>query len=83
MNGWGVFSTIKIVDGCYLPSTTIGPACARRRTAARSLSMETGGAGRNVVDVVEANRDFNATLRVAVVRNQGTIGRGASKLDVI
>jgi branched-chain amino acid aminotransferase len=84
MNGWGVFSTIKIVDGVLF---AFDHHWARMRRDADLLRVpfpwKPAELEEMLLTLVEANRDFNATLRVAVVRNQGTMWQGpASKLDV-
>jgi len=84
LNGWGVFSTIKIVDGVLF---AFDHHWARMRRDADLLRVpfpwQPAELEEMLLTLVEANLDFNATLRVAVVRNRGTIWEGpAAKLDV-
>ncbi|MGO9240083.1 MAG: aminotransferase class IV [Bryobacteraceae bacterium] len=84
MNGWGVFSTIKIVDGVLF---AFDHHWARMHRDAGLLRVpfpwKPAELEEMLLTLIEANRDFNATLRVAVVRNRGTIWEGpAAALDV-
>jgi len=84
MNGWGVFSTIKIVDGVLF---AFDHHWARMHRDAGLLRVpfpwKPVELEEMLLTLVEANRALNATLRVSVVRNQGTMWAGpATKLDV-
>ena len=83
LNGWGVFSTIKIVDGVLF---AFDHHWARMHRDADLLRVpfpwKPAELEETLLTLVEANRALNATLRVAVVRNQGTIWQGpAARLD--
>ncbi len=84
LNGWGVFSTIKIVDGVLF---AFDHHWARMHRDADLLRVpfpwQPAELEEMLLTLVEANRDYNATLRVSVVRNRGTIWEGpAARLDV-
>jgi branched-chain amino acid aminotransferase len=77
MNGWGVFSTIKVIDGVLF---AFPRHWARMYKDAELLRVpfpwEREELERLLLKLVEANQDYNATLRVAVVRNKGTMFEG-------
>ena len=77
LNGWGVFSTIRVTDGVLFAFERHWDRM--NRDAARMHvpfpadrdSVKTG-----LLRLVEANSAWNATLRVAVVRNRGGLFEG-------
>ena len=72
LNGWGVFSTLRVWDGVLFAFERHYERM--RRDAARfHVPFELTAAELRVLllSLVEANRARNATLRVAMVRNQG------------
>jgi branched-chain amino acid aminotransferase len=77
MNGWGVFSTIKVVDGVLF---AFARHWARMRRDAELMRVpfpwSPGELEAGLLQLVEANRDYNATLRVVAVRNTGTMWQG-------
>ena len=86
-SGWGVFSTIKIVDGVLF---AFDRHWARLRKDADLLRVPFPWAPAELeqllLGLVEANQDVNATLRVLVVRNTGTmwVGPGiGSEYDLV
>jgi branched-chain amino acid aminotransferase len=84
LSGWGVFSTIKIVDGVLF---AFERHWARLRRDADLLRVpfpwSPAELEEMLVPLVEANGDANATLRLAVLRNKGTMWVGADQhLDV-
>jgi branched-chain amino acid aminotransferase len=87
MNGWGVFSTIRVADGVLF-------AFERhwQRMHQDSIRMhvpfaeDAGRLKSDLLRLVEANRALNATLRVVVVRNRGGLFEGPDQtrdFDVI
>lgn len=72
LNGWGVFSTLRIADGVLF---AFGRHFGRMRLDAERLHVPFQFAAedleRLLLSLVDANRAHNATLRVAVVRNHG------------
>ena len=72
MNGWGVFSTLRVFDG-VLFAFERHYARMKRDAALMHVPFAIAAAElrKSLLSLVNANRAFNATLRVAVVRNQG------------
>src|SRR5205085_7957921 len=72
LNGWGVFSTIRVSDGALF---AFPRHWERMKLDARKMRVpfpENAVWMRSrLVRLIEANRAYNATLRVAVVRNRG------------
>lgn len=78
MNGWGVFSTIRIYDGVLFAF----PRHYRRMKHDAAMlhvpfTIPTDELERLLLKLVEANNAHNATLRVSVVRNRGGLFEGA------
>lgn len=84
MNGWGVFSTIKIVDGVLFAFDRHWARMHRDAELTRvPFPWKPAELEEALLTLVEANRAYNATLRVAVVRNKGGMWEGpGQKLDV-
>lgn len=74
LNGWGVFSTIRVSDGGLF---AFPRHWERMKQDARKMHVpfpENAEWMRSrLLRLIEANRAYNATLRVAVVRNRGGI----------
>jgi branched-chain amino acid aminotransferase len=84
MNGWGVFSTIKVVNGVLFAFDRHWARMHRDSDLLRvpfpwkPSELETA-----LLSLVEANQAYNSTLRVAVIRNKGGMWEGPNqKLDV-
>jgi branched-chain amino acid aminotransferase len=79
MNGWGVFSTLRIADGVPF---AFERHWARMRKDAQLMHVpfpDDAEAFRSrLLELIEANGAFNSTLRVAVVRNHGGPFEGPS-----
>jgi branched-chain amino acid aminotransferase len=77
LSGWGVFSTIRVYDGVMFHWER---HFARLRTDATRMRVPFPAAAedveRSLNRLIEANQAWNATLRVAVIRNQGGIWEG-------
>jgi branched-chain amino acid aminotransferase len=77
MNGWGVFSTIKVVDGVLF---AFARHWARMRRDAELMRVpfpwRPEELEQALLQLVEANQDYNSTLRVVAVRNTGTMWQG-------
>jgi branched-chain amino acid aminotransferase len=77
LNGWGVFSTLRVFDGVLFAYER---HYARMKHDAERLRVpfHIGAAElkRALLTLVEANRAFNSTLRIAVVRNRGGLFEG-------
>lgn len=77
MNGWGVFSTIRVIDGVLFAFERHFERM--RRDAARMRVPFPGSPAeieKPLLELVEANRAYQATLRVVVVRNRGGMWEG-------
>ena len=74
LSGWGVFSTVKIVSGVLF---AFERHWARMRRDANLLRIpfpwSAADLEQALLTLVEANGDADATLRVSVFRNQGTM----------
>jgi branched-chain amino acid aminotransferase len=77
LNGWGVFSTIRVCDGVLFAWER---HWARMQHDAAKLSVPFPSSPdwlhERLRRLVEANHAGNATLRVVIVRNQGGIWQG-------
>ena len=77
LNGWGVFSTIRVFDGVLFAYER---HWARMNRDAQLLSVpmpeEPEELETSLLALVEANHALNATLRVAIVRNRGGLFEG-------
>ena len=77
LSGWGVFSTIRVVDGVLF---AFERHWARMRKDAAALRVplppDPELVRRKLLELVEANQAFHATLRVVVVRNTGGMWEG-------
>jgi branched-chain amino acid aminotransferase len=72
LNGWGVFSTIRIADGALFAfERHFSRMCADAKRMHVPFDFSQEGLEQLLLSLVEANRAQNATLRVAVVRNRG------------
>ena len=72
MNGWGIFSTLRVADGVLF---AFERHYARMQRDARRMhvpfTISPEELRRSLLLLVEANEAHNATLRVAIVRNRG------------
>ena len=77
LSGWGVFSTIRVVDGVLF---AFERHWARMRKDAAALHVplpsDMEWVHRKLLELVEANQALDATLRVVVVRNTGGMWEG-------
>ncbi|MBV9036451.1 MAG: aminotransferase class IV [Acidobacteriaceae bacterium] len=72
MNGWGIFSTLRVADGVLFAFER--HYHRMRKDAARMhvpFEMSAAELKQTLLTLVEANNAFDATLRVALVRNHG------------
>jgi branched-chain amino acid aminotransferase len=77
MNGWGVFSTLRVADG--VPFAFERHWERMRRDAAKvhvPFPTDRAELRSQLLRLVEANSAWNATLRVMVVRNRGGLFEG-------
>ena len=77
MNGWGVFSTLRVADGVLFAFERHWERM-HRDAAKVHVPFPTDPAElkSQLLRLVEANSAFNSTLRVMVVRNRGGIFEG-------
>ncbi|MGD0363803.1 MAG: aminotransferase class IV [Bryobacteraceae bacterium] len=77
LSGWGVFSTIRVVEGVLF---AFERHWARMRKDAAALHVplppDPEQVRRKMLELVAANQAFDATLRVVVVRNTGGMWEG-------
>ena len=77
LNGWGVFSTIRVYDGVMFAWER---HWARMHTDAGRMRVpfppEQDWLTQRLHRLIEVNQAFNATLRVAVIRNRGGMFEG-------
>lgn len=86
LNGWGVFSTIKVVDGVLF---AFARHWARMRRDAEAMRVmfpwSPDELEESLLRLVEANEAWNSTLRVTICRNRGTMWAGpvpATEIDL-
>lgn len=77
LSGWGVFSTLRAVDGALFAWER---HWARMSRDARLLNVEmpadSNAVERDILRLLEANSAMNCTLRLVIVRNLGGIWQG-------
>jgi branched-chain amino acid aminotransferase len=82
LNGWGVFSTIRVYDGVMFAWER---HFARMRHDAGRMRVPFPDQADQMEDrlyrLIEANRAWNATLRVVVVRNRGGLFEGSGPAE--
>ena len=77
LSGWGVFSTIRVVHGVLFAFERHWARMGKDAAALRvPLPPDPERVHRKLRELVDANRAFNATLRVVVVRNTGGMWEG-------
>jgi branched-chain amino acid aminotransferase len=79
LSGWGVFSTLRVADGVLFGFERHWARIARDAAALRvPLPQNSENVRRRLLELVDANRAFNATLRLVIVRNGGGMWAGPS-----
>jgi branched-chain amino acid aminotransferase len=77
LSGWGVFTTMRVVDGIPF---AFERHLARMIRDAAALNVPMPSVGepvrRNLLELIEANRAPHSTLRLVVVRNRGGLWEG-------
>ena len=77
MNGWGVFSTLRVFDGVLFAFERHYARMKRDAALTRvPFSVTLDELEKSLLSLVDANAAFNATLRVVIVRNKGGIFEG-------
>jgi branched-chain amino acid aminotransferase len=79
LSGWGVFTTMRVVDGIPFAFERHW-ARMIRDAAALNVPIPPDGerVRRNLLELIEANHAFHSTLRLVVVRNRGGLWEGPS-----
>lgn len=79
LSGWGVFSTLRIVDGVPFAFERHWARMMRDATALHvELPVDQEAVRRKLSELIDANGALEATLRLVVVRNQGGLWEGPS-----
>lgn len=77
LNGWGVFSTIKVVDGVLFAFPRHWARMHRDAELMRVMfPWSPEELEQSLLNLVEANQAWNSTLRVTICRNRGTMWAG-------
>jgi branched-chain amino acid aminotransferase len=72
LNGWGIFTTLRVADGVLFAFDRHYRRMQRDAASVRvPFAFSAPELEKILLSVVDANHAFNATLRVAVVRNRG------------
>ena len=79
LSGWGVFSTLRIVDGVPFAFERHWARMTRDANALHvELPVDQEAVRRKLSELIDANGALEATLRLVVVRNQGGLWEGPS-----
>ena len=77
LSGWGVFSTLRIVDGVPFAFERHWARILRDATALHVPVPEDAEAvRRGLEELIEANRAYHSTMRLVIVRNRGGMWEG-------
>ncbi len=77
LNGWGVFSTLRVADGVLFAYERHYRRMQRDAERLRvPFEIPAAELEKRLLALVESNQAYNATLRLAVVRNRGGIFEG-------
>jgi branched-chain amino acid aminotransferase len=87
MNGWGVFSTLRVSDGVLFAYPRHYARMQRDAALIRvPFTISPEALHKSLISLIDANHALNATLRVAIVRNKGGLFEApqiASESDLI
>ena len=79
LSGWGVFSTLRIVDGVPFAFERHWARMTRDANALHvELPVDQEAVRRKLSELIDANGALEATLRLVVVRNRGGLWEGPS-----
>jgi branched-chain amino acid aminotransferase len=79
LSGWGVFTTIKVVDGVLFAWERHWARMTRdARLMHVPMPADSEALHRDLLRLVERNHAANATMRVVVIRNEGGMWQGPS-----
>jgi branched-chain amino acid aminotransferase len=77
LSGWGLFSTLRVADGVLFAFERHWARMARDSARLHvTLPPDPSKVRDRLLELVEANRAYNSTLRIAFVRNAGTMWAG-------
>src|SRR5271170_3414179 len=72
LSGWGVFSTMRVADGVLFAFEQHWARMSKDAAALRvPLPPDCELVRRKLLELVEANQAYNATMRVVILRNRG------------
>jgi branched-chain amino acid aminotransferase len=78
--GWGVFSTLRVLDGVLFAfERHWARMCKDAALLHVPMPCSAEDGHRALLELVEANRAYNASLRVVVVRNDGSVWASGSE----
>ena len=79
LSGWGVFTTMRVVDGIPFAFERHWARMIRDAAALKvPMPPDSDAVRRSLLELIEANRAFQSTLRLVVVRNRGGLWEGPS-----
>ena len=79
LSGWGVFSTLRVVDGVPFAFERHWARMTRDANALHvELPVDQEAVRRKLSELIDANGALEATLRLVVVRNRGGLWEGPS-----
>jgi len=79
LSGWGVFSTLRVAEGVLFAFERHWARIARDAAAMHvPIPADAENVRRGLLELIEANRALNATLRLVIVRNGGGMWAGPS-----
>jgi branched-chain amino acid aminotransferase len=79
MNGWGVFSTLRVSDGVLFAYERHYRRLQRDAERMRvPFNLSPTDLQESLRKLIHANQAFNATLRVALIRNRGGLFEGSN-----
>lgn len=85
--GWGVFTTLKVTEGVLFAFERHWARIARDAAAFHvPIPQDSEAVRRRLLDLVESNHAYDSTLRLVIVRNDGSMWAGPSngrKSDLI
>jgi branched-chain amino acid aminotransferase len=76
LSGWGVFSTLHVAGGVLFAWERHWARMTKDAALLRVPLPDSEQVRRKLLELVEANKAYDATLRVVVVRNRGGIWEG-------
>src|SRR5580704_2529450 len=81
LSGWGVFSTIKVIDGVLFAFERHWARMSRDAALMRvPLPLDAARVENNLLRLMEKNKAFHSTMRVVVVRNRGGMWEGPDQM---